>query len=394
MSRATTAARLGTLAVAGLLAVSVAACGDSEDSGGTASGGGGGDIPIGFLLTTTGATAVVGQSAEIGARAAIDAINAAGGVDGRKLKGEFEDTQLQPTLAVSQLNQLIHVQNIKAVVAQGSTIINAIKPIAKQQKVILINHVAVDPTIADGPNFTFTTTSTAEQEAAPLTKYMREEIGAQTVATLADDSAIGQSAAKAVKDAFTAAGGQDVGDEKYPVDSTDFRTQLVKIKSNAPDALFMAPIGPQQASNILRQADQLGLDIPIFANNYFENPDLPKLAGPTADGVVYSHAAGLADGSPKGDALQKAWTDAGKEGEPTAQAATAYDAVYLLADAFGEVGDDTSKVRDFLLTGHEFTGALGGLKFDENGQAHVAMDLREVKDGEFVTLQTAEASAD
>ena len=391
MSRATTA-RLCILAAAALLAGSVAACGDSE--GAASSGGGGGDIPIGFLLTTTGATATVGQSAEIGARAAIDAINAAGGIDGRKLKGEFEDTQLQPTLAVNQLNQLIHVQHIKAVIAQGSTVINAIKPIAKQQKVILINHVAVDPTIADGANFTFTTTSTAEQEAAPLSKYMREEVGAETMATLADDSAIGQSAAKAVKDAFTAAGGQDVADEKYPVDSTDFRTQLVKIKSKSPDALFTAPIGPQQASNILRQADQLGLDIPIFANNYFENPDLPKLAGATADGVIYSHAAGLKKGEEKAEELQKAWTDAGKQGEPTAQAATAYDAVYLLADSFREVGDDTSKVRDFLLSGHEFTGALGGLKFDDRGQAHVAMDLRKVENGKFVTLQTTEAAGD
>jgi branched-chain amino acid transport system substrate-binding protein len=151
----------------------------------------------------------------------------------------------------------------------------------------------------------------------------------------------------------------------------------------------MAPNGAQGAANILRQASDLGLKVKFYANTFFEDPSLPGLAGSLANGVVYSHVAFNPTRNAFAKSLQTAWRKSGQTGVVPIYTATAYDAVRLLADALKHVGSyDATKVRDYLLKERDFVGATGGITFTKHGQARMAVQLRTVSNGQFVTIKT------
>lgn len=377
------------LAAAGVASLVLASCGSTSGSGSSSSApgaAGGSTYPIGFLLTSSGQAAYVGQQAQAGAQIAIDEINAAGGIGGKKISGDFEDTQLTPTLAVSELNKMISVSKTQLFIAQATPVLLAVKPIAKTDKVVIINHAGIDPTIADGPNYMFTSIATADQEGPPLANYIVKTGGDKTIATLTDDSSIGKAAAAAMTSAMQAAGGSVVDEQSFVKGSaTDFRAQLIKIKQKNPQGLFIAPNGGQGAANILSQAKETGFTGHIYSNTFFQDPTLPTLAGSNANGVVYSYVGFDPSRDAAAKALQTAWNKKIAGAVPI-YAATSYDAVKLYAAAIGKVGYDATKVRDYILSEKDFQGATGSLVFNAKGQASMPIELNTVKNGAFVSV--------
>jgi branched-chain amino acid transport system substrate-binding protein len=284
---------------------------------------------------------------------------------------------------------MVSVSGEKLFVVQATPVVNAVKPLAAQFHVVMINHAAVDPSIANGQNYMFTTIATAAQEAPPLARYMTQVAKVSKMATLTDSSAIGKAATATMSAAFKVYGGKVVDTEKFPTGSTDFKAQLIKIQQSGADAVFMAPNGAQGAANILKQARDLGLNVKFYADTFFEDPALPGLAGSLANGVVYSHVAFNPTRNAFAKSLQAAWAKSGETGVVPIYTATSYDAVLLLADALKHVGSyDATKVRDYLLKEKNFVGATGGITFTKQGQARMAVELKTVSGGKFVKIKT------
>lgn len=341
---------------------------------------------IGYLLSLSGQAAFVGQEAVTGANFAISEINNAGGVNGHHIKGNFQDNQLQPAVGISEVQQMMTVDNTKFFVSQVTPVVLALKQVAAERHVILINPAAVSPSIADGKHYTFTTIADAGQEAPILSAYMIKKLHIHSVATLSDSSAIGEAASSAMAQAIRGMRGQVVDQEYFPVGATDYRAQLTKISAQHPDAVFMSPNGAQGAANILQQAHELGLNVRWFANTFFEDPNVVKLAGSLADGVIYSHVGFDPKRNAKSKHLQSLWAK-GNTGVAPIYAVTAYDATHLLADAIKKVGYKPTKVRNYLLKLRNWVGASGTLSFNRRGGVRMPIDLKQVKNGAFVVIQ-------
>src|SRR5690348_6437412 len=109
--------RIAALAVVVVLAVGAAACGNSES-------GGSGPIKIGVIANITGPDTLNGRDSVRGITLAAEQINAAGGIDGRKLKLIIEDSEYKPASGVNAARKLIDVDHVTALISNaGSSVV-------------------------------------------------------------------------------------------------------------------------------------------------------------------------------------------------------------------------------------------------------------------------------
>ena len=153
--------KLLALALAAVMVFCLAACGGSGSSAPAAStpaastpaastpaapAEGGEDILIGCLQDITGATSALGMSVEAGAQAAVDDINAAGGINGRKVVMKTYDTKGDVTEAVNAYITAVTVDNVSLIVGPPvANIANAIKETSESYDVPVMGF-ALDPT--------------------------------------------------------------------------------------------------------------------------------------------------------------------------------------------------------------------------------------------------------
>jgi branched-chain amino acid transport system substrate-binding protein len=342
---------------------------------------------IGLLPTISGTAALNGQRMQWGAELAAEEINNAGGVNGHKIELRLEDTQLNPTVAVGLMNKLVSVEGVKAFIGQASPVMLALSPIAAQNKVVIINHSAVNPTIANAEGYVFTNIADAATESEAIVPYAINTLKIKTAATLTGADDIGRGAANAFKAAFEAKGGKIVDTELYdPAASTDLRAQLLKIRDAKPDAIYST-----NTPNGLKQADQIGLKAQWLSNEFFESADNLNLAGALANGVVYTFIKFDPQANSRSamfltDYQKKYAGAAGVDQVPHIYAVTAYDAVYMYAEAFGKVGYDGTKVRDYIRTLKDWQGAAGTVNFNAKGAVIMPVVLKKVENLKFVTI--------
>lgn len=101
-----------------VLSIALLGCPRKTENGGTTTGGGGGEILIGEYGSLTGAEATFGNSTHNGIMMAVDEINTAGGVNGRKLKVLTEDDQSKAEEAANAVTKLISQNNVIAMLGE------------------------------------------------------------------------------------------------------------------------------------------------------------------------------------------------------------------------------------------------------------------------------------
>jgi branched-chain amino acid transport system substrate-binding protein len=379
--------RLVTGAMTSIVLLAATACASASAGGGGGAGGSSSPWSIGFLPTSSGVAAANGIALDNGAALAISQINARGGVDGHKIQGVYDDTQLTPSLGVSEFQKMISLQHVQAVVAQASPVLLALEPLAARNKVVIINHAGIDPTIANPSRYTITTIANAQQESEVLADYIAKNFpNIHTMATLCDNSAIGQSAAAEIAKAFEAHGGKIVDQESYDFSTVTFTADLARIQAKHPQAIF-SDNASQAEANMLKEAHQLGMNVQWFGNTFFATDNLP-LAGGLANGLVYSDVPFIGTSSPAAAAFESAF-QAKFHSQPSIYAATGYDAVNMIAYAMKKVGNDGSKLLNVLLHLKDFQGVTGSLTMDPStGQITMPIQVREVKQSAPVTVAT------
>jgi branched-chain amino acid transport system substrate-binding protein len=169
--------------------------------------------------------------------------------------------------------------------------------------------------------------------------------------------------------------------ETFAKGDTDFNPQLTKIQGFAPEAIVVSALA-EEASGIMLQARQLGLEVPIIGGNGFNSPKLAELAGEAAEGAVSGAAWLVSSESAKNQAFVAAY-NAKYSSNPDQFAAQAYDGVYLIATALKNAGSsDRTALRDALdkITG--FEGVLGTFSFENREPVHTPV-VQIVQDGKF-----------
>jgi branched-chain amino acid transport system substrate-binding protein len=350
------------------------------------------DIVIGGVFPLTGGVSYDGQTDMNGAKTAVEEINAAGGVLGRKIKFVTEDGACNPTNSVGAAEKLISQQKVVALIgALCSSATGAVAETVRKYKIPQITGVSTAERLTEEGNpWFFRATTTTKLNGMSLAQPLLEMSGGKKkIAFIVTSDDWGRSAVAAYGDAFRKLGASIVATEYFDRNDTDFTEHLTKIRAAAPDVIFSVG-GFQNAANVTIQARQLGINIPILGEGAFCSDSWAKLVGGFTANVVgiLEWVPGIADEANTKfiQNYQKAFKSI-----PTKFSAAGYNTMHILADAIRRAGSTDPEALRKALAETDYKGIMGRYRFDAKGQAYdFDVLLVEWKDGKSVVKRKAE----
>jgi len=345
-----------------------------------------GEIKIGAILPLTGEAAKFGQSAKEGIDLAIEEINTAGGINQRKIVLIYEDSKADPKTGTNAIQRLINIEKVPAIIGpMASSVTLAIAPIAEKNNVIVLSPASSAPQITVAGDYIFRNTYSDIYEGQKMARYIYEQTKYRKIGIMYINNDYGIGLKDVFKNKFTELGGQVIASETYDFGSTDFRTQLSKLKNANLEAVYL--IGYEEMGRILVQAKELGIKVPFFSCIMFENPNILKIAGKQANGVIYTFPSYNPE-SEEREVVQFIQTFENKYShKPDGFAANSYDAAKILAYSIEKSGTKSSQIKSFLYTIENYPGVTGKTSFDENGDVLKPIGIKQVEDGEFTWLK-------
>jgi len=341
------------------------------------------DIKVGEFASMTGGNASFGQSSHNGTALAIDEVNAAGGVLGKKIDLLTEDDRSvagEPSTIVHKLISEDKVIAVLGEVASSKSLEAA--PICQENQVPMISPASTNAKVTEVGDYIFRVCFIDPFQGKVMAKFALSK-GWTKVALLTDvkqDYSVGLS--KAFQDSFTAAGGTIVKSTDYSTGDKDFRAQLTSIKVTHPDAIFI-PGYYAEVALIARQARQFGIKVPLLGGDGWVGESLLKVAGNALDGCFFSNHYSQDDPSPVIQDFVKTYQ--AKYGEkPDAMAALGYDSAKILVDSITRAGTtDGPKLRDAIAGTKDFKGVTGDITLDADRNATKAAVILTIANGGF-----------
>ena len=245
-------------------------------------------IKIGVSQPLTGAFAASGNYVAQGAKIAEEAINAQGGVLGRKIQLVIEDNKSNPTEAVATAEKLISKDKVPVLMgAWSSTLTLAVMPKLMEYQVPMVVETSSSGKITvSGNPWIFRISPTSEMEARAFTGYVKT-LGIKKADFLATNNDFGLGASKEFSEMLKANGAQIGVMETMDPKATDFSAQLAKIKASGGDTLFVTT-AVEQATLILKQAKEQQVKARIITTGGSVSPDqLIQQAGDAANGSLH-----------------------------------------------------------------------------------------------------------
>ena len=358
--------RLVSFGLAVGLATTLAACSESGSSGSSATGGAAstGDIKIGVVLDITGAGASLGVPERQTIEMLADQVNAAGGVNGRKVKLYIEDNQSTEDGAAKATTKLLTTEKVDILLGASRTGPSlAMRPIAEKAEKPMVS-LAANAKIVDGSKWVF---KTAQNDKVVLEKMVDDmkAKGITQVAVARDASGFGEGIPEMLAEVGKAAGISVVKVEKFAPDATDFTSQMTNLRASNPQAVLIWGIPP--AAGLAQKAyKQLGLNVPVYQSHGIGNQAFLDTAGDTADGLRAPLgrmlvASQLKDDDPQKPVVTKFIADfkAKYNANPSTFAGHAYDGFMIAIEALMKAGTDAAKLRDALEATSKWPGVSG-----------------------------------
>ena len=364
-------------ALAAALALFAAGCSKSESD----------TIAIGGIFPLSGDVAVYGVECKKGIDLAIDEINEAGGVNGKKLVLIGEDDEGKPDKSVNAFKKLTTKDKVKFIIGSlTSGCVQAVTTLAQAGRVIQIAPAATSPAITDAGDYIFRACFIDPFQGTVGGKFATDTLGAKRAAVLyyiQNDYSVGLEE-NFVK-AFETGGGTVVARESYSTGDKDFNAQLTKIKNAAPDVVYI-PDYYGTVALIARQLRMQGITTPIVGGDGWDG-----LSGNAGDEVLngfYSNHYAVDSEVP---AVQKFVSSFKTKynSAPNAFAALGYDSVYMLRDAISKAGTlDVASVRSALeqTNGDYVTGHLTFDALHNPVKSAVMLELVRSGDGKLTSV--------
>ena len=320
-------------------------------------------IKIGVILPLSGDLAIIGEPAKHGAEMAL--------ANFQNLKNKyeliFEDDQYDVNKTVTAANKLISVDKVNAIVTLGSAEGNVVKPLANKNKIIHFNTAASDQTIADG-KYIFNHWTPPQEEARTLiTELVRKDIKKVAIFTTNNDGMIAIS--NELKNQLAETNITVVMDEKINVGNRDFRTQIMKLKTNLPD-IIISQNTPPELEILAKQIKEASIKIPLTSIEVFDTTSAPELF----KGYWYATVSDFTDKFAT-DFKNKYSTG------PALATGNIYDIISLIITASENTHSSPSSenISAELLKIKDFTGAMGNLSINSSGAVISKAAIKIVK---------------
>ena len=374
---------LSVLAAGAVFMGALTGCGDGSK------GADGDTIKVGGLLEMTGGSASFGISGKNGIDLALKKINEKGVLGGKKLSLVVADTKSEASEATNGMQKLISQDKVVAVIGpnQSSAVI-ASGAINNGAKVVDITPMGTNPDVTVDPKtkqvkpYSFRTCFIDPFQGTVMASFASNELKVKKAAIYIDNTSdYAKGLAQFFKENFVKNGGQVVIEEAYLQKDTDFKSTLTKIKAAQPDFIYI-PGYYQEVGLIVKQAREMGINVPMAGGDGWGSAKLPEIAGKAAlENTFFSSLYSPDDTSD----LNKEFVAEYKKAyntNPDVFAALAYDSTLLVAKAIEDAGSaDPAKIAEAMAKIKGFKGVSGEVTFNEEHNPIKSAVIIEHKDG-------------
>jgi branched-chain amino acid transport system substrate-binding protein len=362
------------------------------------------ELVLGYLTAETGPFVSLSRTNEVAARVAVDEINAAGGVNGKKLRYITFDTAGNPGQTVIGLRKLAEDDKVLAIIGPFSSgQVQVAAPAADRTGVVIMAMASSAPKLVANFKYAFRNTS---DEGYMFDKVMRTlkakgyPMATGAVAYANDDTISRVMGEKVLPGLMQKNGVQLKGSVDFKLGAFDFSAQVAQLKANPTDLVGVgAP--PEAAIKLAQELRRQGHNGRLVAGSTINDPDLPDRIGAAGNGSVVPSAffGDLNDRTRKFAAeFAKRAKAANMERSIAGQFdAATYDIVQYYAWAMKEgkvsgdakrLAEDRTAIRDALKRMKNFPALEGAVSFGEDNDALKPVYVQEVRDGKWILLET------
>lgn len=346
------------------------------------------EILVGEYGTMTGNDATFGQSTHKGIQMALDELNAAGGIKGKKVKLITLDNQGKTDETATVVTRLITQNKVVAIlgeVASGRSKVAA--PIAQKAKIPMITPSSTNPEVTKAGDYVFRVCFIDPFQGFVMAKFASENLKAKKAAVFRDiknDYSVGL--ADVFVEEFKKMGGEIVMDTSYQANDIDFKAQLTEIKSKTPDVIFI-PGYYTEVGLIAQQAQQMGLKAKLLGGDGWDSSKLHEIGKDAINGHYYSNHYTTESTDPLTIEFISKFKAKYSE-TPDALAALGYDAAKILFAAMARTQDVTpEQIKNEIAKTADFPGATGKITLNADRNAVKSAVVVEVQNEnrKFVT---------
>ena len=355
-----------------LATVFIVGCGKKANDGNV--------IKIGVIAPLTGNYAQYGVAVKEGVELKVDAINNAGGINGKKIELITADSKGDVQEAVNAFKKMVSQDKVNVVIGEVvSATSQAISGLAQQAKVPLISATATSLDVTKGKDFVFRTTFTDPYQGTATAKYAKSK-GIKSIAILTNSS---NDYSVGIANAFKAQAAKDgitITEEKYTNDDKDFKAILTKVKGQNPQAIFI-PDYYNTIGLIISQAKDLGINAQYLGGDGWDG--IQTNFGKVAEGAIFASQFAPDDKAENVQKFMKAYK-AKYNKEPIMFAALGYDTVEIVETALKSTKDlSGASIREAMNNVSGIDLVTGKLKFDADRNPEKAVTFIQVKGGKL-----------
>ena len=313
----------------------------------------------------------IGLPMKLAAELAAEEINAAGGINGRRLELVARDDYADPDSAVFVASDLYSSQ-VSAVVGHlfsGMTLAAAPVYNGGEDPVVAISPSSSAPDVTAAGQYTFRVCPSDQTHGTVLAHWVRDRLHLTHGAVLYLNDEYGRGIRQTFVSEYTRLGGSLEAVDPYLGERPEVGPYLDRLARGERPEFIVVAGNRSEAEEVLRQARKRGLAMPVLGGDGLEGI---QEAGALAEGVYLSSPYFPAIPSPANrrfvQAFRRKFPEAGMPNQP---AAATYDAIYLLRDVIARVGSNRAAVRRALAgvgsATPPFEGVTGTVAFDSNG---------------------------
>jgi branched-chain amino acid transport system substrate-binding protein len=344
-------------------------------------------VVVGVSGPLTGQYAQYGAQWRRGFDLALAEANETGGIGGRPLAIDFQDSQSDARQTVAIAQKFVGDPRIVMELGDFSSAASmAASPIYQRGKLVQFGFTNSHPDFTKGGDYMWTNAPDQAEDMPNLAAFAIDRLGMKRLGVLYINGDWGRTSEKLFADAAKSHGAEVVAAEGYLANEQDFRSSIVRVRDAKPDSIALVSYYPDGAQ-IARQLRQVGVDLPIVAAGSVYSPKFLELGGPAANGVYTETNFFPADPRPAVQDFVRRYRAKFGDGEPDSYVARGYDAMMVAVAALRQGGPTRQGVHDALATIKDIPSVVyGSVKFDPVTRRvrQPAIAYLMVKDGAFV----------
>lgn len=345
-------------------------------------------IKIGVATLLSGDLAAAGENMANAARLAVDEVNANGGINGQQLELVIEDAKCDSAGGLNAMQKLVNIDGVRYVVGgmcSNGTIASA--PLANEKQVIVMTPVTGGKNVDEAGEYIFRLANSDVLAGRDIANAMIK-LGYKKVGVVAEITEYTLDIKNTFEKVFAENGGQIIIGEEFQPGTKDYRTLVAKVKAAKPEALLILSQLGTNAAQFIKQMRELNYSAPLFTDfTLIANTDAKKIAG-SFEGIYFADPAYDSENQKTKEFFVAYQERFGKASLIPFHAASSYDAVMMFADGLKAVGNDSKKVKNWLLENvKNRTGLMGTFSLDQNGNSDLGFVIRQVRGDQFVKLE-------